>query len=158
MSVVVREGNLLNSDLPVICHQLNCVTSHAKGLAKAIFSRFPYSNVYIEPGTVRIMGDILIRSPTQNAVIERIPVIIGLCAQKYPGKAKSVNIRIERERAFAKCLEKLGIWLCAHNIAEVGFPYGIGCGLAGGTWSSYFSMIESFSENFNIRVFIYKLE
>jgi hypothetical protein len=43
------------------------------------------------------------------------------------------------------------------NIISIAFPYKIGCGLAGGKWEDYESMIYKFAkENPNIKVKIYK--
>ena len=55
----------------------------------------------------------------------------------------------EREQWFAQCLEELGQCDSYQNLA---FPYQIGCGLAGGNWSRYLSMIEDFAVKYKKHV------
>ena len=46
------------------CLQTNCKSRGARGLAKALFARFPWANIYTD-GSARIPGDIVVRhSPT----------------------------------------------------------------------------------------------
>ena len=39
-------GDLLNSSASFIAQQCNCNSTHGRGLAKALFERFPHANVY----------------------------------------------------------------------------------------------------------------
>lgn len=153
MSLKSVYGNLLDCPSPVICHQLNCVTNHAKGLAKGVFTTFPYANVYATNIHDRTLGEIIVCAPPESTPG---PTVIGLCAQHYPGKPRSKNQRIVREKAFAQCLEKLGDWLREKNIDKVGFPYEIGCGLAGGNWETYARLIQDFAREYNITVTLYR--
>lgn len=44
MAVVVKEGNVFDSDADIICHQVNCQGVMGSGVAKEVRERFP--NVY----------------------------------------------------------------------------------------------------------------
>ena len=46
MSVTIIKDNILNAKEKYIAHQCNCVTKYGKGLSKAIFDKYPYSNIY----------------------------------------------------------------------------------------------------------------
>jgi hypothetical protein len=124
-----------------ICHQCNCKTEKPFGLSKQIFSKYKYANIYND-GTNRYLGDIHIRNN-----------IINLCAQLYPSKSKYKNDTNDiRINAFKICLDKLKI---LNN--DIAFPYGIGCGLAGGDWNIYYSLIEELSKTVNFDIYICKL-
>lgn len=148
----IVDGDLLLAKEKYICHQCNCVSKKAAHLAKAVFETFPYANVYSHrlfndwPGTIRIMGD----GKGQREVV-------ALFAQVYPGKPRyesGPDCASARESYFRDCLEKLGelCWVDKHTVA---FPYGIGCGAAGGNWDNYLVMIETFSARHNLDVTIY---
>lgn len=54
--------SLLDSDAKYIAHQTNCVSNYSLGLAKQIFSKFPYADTYSQrivdqsdPGTINLM-------------------------------------------------------------------------------------------------------
>ena len=46
MSLIFREGDLLDCNIKVICQQLNCLAVRPHGLSEAIANKFPYANVY----------------------------------------------------------------------------------------------------------------
>ena len=152
------KGNLLDADEYCICHQCNCVSKNkAAGLAKAIFDRFPHADVYSDrtdadeysernkrdiPGTVVIRGR------------EGRPVI-AMMAQIYPGKARPPNDSKERRKVFfQKCLDELSSMDWIESFA---FPWGIGCGLAGGDWKDYEWMLRQFDEKVPVDVVVYQL-
>jgi hypothetical protein len=58
------EGNLLDSDAQYIAHQCNCITTHAAGLSKVLFEKYPWANTYItkhRSGVHSTLGTIDIR-------------------------------------------------------------------------------------------------
>ena len=84
--------------------------------------------------------------------------MIVLYAQWDFGKGRAGNQRIlsphrdtprEREQWFQHCLDELGTCDFYQNFA---FPYKIGCGLAGGNWDHYFSMIHDFTVKYKKHV------
>ena len=150
LSIVV--GNILDAQEDFICHQTNCVTTYALGLARDLFERYPHADTYRgrtkrtqpAPGTIDIM-----RGPKN---------IINLNAQVYPGcVGKSQDHTVDRHGYFRACLMRI------HEEAPEGssfaFPHGIGCGFAGGDWKAYSAMIEKFSSYPRVRqVVVYSLE
>lgn len=155
-------GNLLESDATYIVHQTNCVTYNVAGLAANIFKKFPYADVYTnrkdvfsgsissdKPGTIIVRGD---------GVKDRY--VVALMGQLLPGKAhQSDDTNDLRKIYFHEGLIKL-----FHRLRDgesVVFPYGIGCGLAGGKWEDYLFMIRAFTSlcaQKNCKVFIVKPE
>lgn len=162
-------GDILNSTADIICHQVNCQGVMGAGLAKAIKGKYPI--VY------QAYKDFV----TSNAVYEgeRIAnskAFLGLCQLvKIPGEEKYVaNIFAQdfygREEgkvytdytAFRCALTNLKrIILYAYGdceIKKVAFPFGIGCGLAGGSWKVISSIIKSVFNDTNLEIEIIKNE
>ena len=134
---LIINGDILNSEFKFIIHQCNCVTKNTSaGLAKLIFNKFPYSNVYnrsidSKPGSIEIRG---------NGVADRY--IVAFYSQVYPGKPKFPESTLDghkaREKLFQLCLTDLSK---VENLESVAFPFQIGCGLAQGNWDNYLQMI-----------------
>ena len=160
--------NLLESDEPLIVHQTNCISTNSKGLASEIFKKYPYADVYscrrkqnnnnAIPDDWDIPGTISIKKGNG-------PIIVAMFAQYDKGNVgHSYLLSLEkdnqelREKWFKKCLKEIKIYMIANSIKSVGFPYKIGCGLAGGNWEIYNEMIEEFSKDAPFIVNIYKLE
>lgn len=125
------QGDLLDyGETHLICHQCNCVTPRPKGLAAAIFAKYPSANTY---GSKRMPGTIDIIGP-----------VVNMYAQITPSRAKtgrdSAAARLEY---FASCLRQLDEH--ADAAAKFAFPFKIGCGLAGGDWRDYFDLISEFA-------------
>ena len=109
-----------------------------------------------EPGTIQILRnpglDIVKNSNEETHLVPKKPDVIVLYAQWDFGKggynrtlSHHRDTPQERERWFAQCLEELGQCDSYQNLA---FPYQIGCGLAGGYWSRYLSMIQDFAAKY----------
>lgn len=111
------------------------------GLSKALFSKFPYSNVYNGSSEPRVPGTIVIRggSGGQRGVV-------NLFGQEKPGKPTGAESRATREGWFESGLNSLIEINSTMSLGSVAFPYGIGCGLAGGTWANYEAMITAFAQ------------
>jgi len=144
-------GDLLTSDCKYIVHQCNCKTvGNGAGLAYYLNKKFPYANTYIPnhhrtPGTIEIMGD-----------GEKDRFVINMYAQNYPGRTTDYETAENRLNWFKQCLERIGE---IQDFESIAFPYEIGCGLAGGNWEKYCSLIEEFSKNIQDKgdVFIVRL-
>lgn len=149
--------NILNAKTKYIAHACNCISTTSAGLAKDIFNKYPYANIYTnrtsqdEPGTIKICGD---------GINDRF--VVNLFSQIYPGKPKypeSKDGYAAREKYFHKCLLSLAK---VENLESVAFNYYIGCGLAGGDWKYYHGTILNFAkfikEKQNADTLIYRIE
>lgn len=148
-------GNLLNADEQYIAHQCNCVTKGAAFLAKKVFSAFPWADIYKERargGRKGVMGSIEIRGDGKTD--RRVIAMLG---QYYPGRSKystGIDSPQERLKAFTKCLDRIAQ---IESLGSIAFPYGIGCGAAGGDWNKYSALLEEFAKEVAARVAVYKL-
>jgi O-acetyl-ADP-ribose deacetylase (regulator of RNase III) len=152
--IQIVKANIFTTGAKYICHQTNCISIGAAGLAKNIFNNYPYSDCYSNrklksiPGTIQVCGDGL-----------KQRYIINMFGQYYPGIATSdINDTIEaRKKYFFNCLMEIAK---INDLQSIAFPEKVGCGLAGGDWEWYFNKLQKFSEYVKHKavVLIYKLE
>lgn len=147
-SITIVRGDILNAKEQYICHQCNCTSVNAKGLAKTIFRRFPWSRVYHKDRS-SWLGEIRIsQSPLKST-----PSVIHMFAQDKPGGYNgSPYVKHSRRMLFKGCLEKIAQ---VPGIKSLAFPKGIGCGLAGRDWDAYLALITTFAMKYGLHVRIY---
>lgn len=145
--ITYKNGNLLESDCNVICHQVNCQGVMGSGIAKQIRQKYPkvYKTFKLsERKGYNTLGNIDI-IPIDS---EDDKYIVNIYSQFH---YLPRGIRHTDYEAFRKGLKKLKeiIPLCFidKNVIKIGFPYNIGCGLGGGDWNIMKQIIEDeFSE------------
>ncbi len=151
---MIINGNLFNAKEKYICHQCNCVTHRAAHLSASMFARFPYADVYSGRTDPDEMGTIAVRG---NGNEKRF--VIGMFGQFYPGEVKYPSSTKDgyeaRIKAFQSCLTNVSL---IEDLESVAFPWGIGCGAAGGNWEKYLAMIQHFSNHVDVPVWVYKLD
>ena len=174
----ITEGNILTCQDNYIVHQCNCLSRNAKGLARAIFDKFPYANTYSNSKYTREVGTCDIQG---NGKDRRF--VVNLYGQFAPGKPKwhSKHRRgigskgdktslfdtvvnhpddssASRENYFKAALQAFEGKIQLPFRGSIAFPYGIGCNLAGGNWSAYQSMLLEFQRRHpDAKVVIYRL-
>ena len=157
MLKIIR-GNILNSDCSHICHQVNCVSTRAAGVAKSIFEAFPWADVYTSRQArgddTSLFGSITIHGDPGKAERQ----VINIYGQINPGGPRpgrdSSHSRLE---AFSKALNQIA---GLPELKSIGFPHGIGCGLARGDWEEYERLLEGFAYQLatrNVSVILYQL-
>lgn len=132
------EGDILDyADKGIIVHQGNAVTSHAKGLALEIFTRFPWANTY-KLHAHRQEGTYILHQNEETG--ESVACIIGQTMQGgiNPRLSYAVAARELRRTYFSEALVKL----LRATKETLYLPYKIGCGLAGGKWDKYLAIIR----------------
>ena len=143
--ILYENSDLLLSDCNIICHQINCTSTTWSGFAKVLFEKYPETNLYSNPKIKRDMGKVYLN------IINKNLTIIHLAGQRNPGKVDIDSTKYQvRKESFKMSLEKLAQYCMKLNpvkITKIGFPYLIGCGLAGGIWDEYFEMLLNFETN-----------
>ncbi len=130
----IIEGNILNIENGMICHQVNCQGVMGAGLALQIKNKWPqaykdYRKAFDE--------GMLFLGNTITSRVSATLYVAHMCGQdrygRKPGKVYTDYV------ALAVCLGLL-------NFVEAGIPvyipYGLGCGWAGGDWELVSQMIE----------------
>ena len=130
MNIEIRLGSVLDSDAPVIAHQVNCHGVMGAGVANAIKEKYP--DVYHEYkefcsvkaySAERLLGRVnFARSGTDGKIIANM-----FGQDNFGTDAVQTNYA-----ALELCLCKLALYLRENGIKRVAMPYLIGCGLAGG--------------------------
>jgi len=154
--IQIIEDSIFNSKEKYLCHQCNCITQRASHLSKDVFTHYPYSNVYEGRTNIDTPGSIVVCG---NGKDQRY--IINMFGQYYPGKPKYPMSKIDgtkaREKYFHQCLMAIAK---IDNLESLAFPFGIGCGAAGGNWEYYFGTLKNFEKYVNekqgAKVYIYR--
>lgn len=148
----VKGDIVKDSKYRIICQQVNCKGVMGAGLAKQIRNEYP--GIYLDYTDAlkykkAKLGDILVYH--EQGINGRI------CVCLFGQDGYGTDRRYTDYGAFAECLEKLITVLDSYSEEwTVAFPYGIGCGLAGGNWETISKVLEIFSEKVRQPVYVVK--
>lgn len=165
----LKEANLLAATEDYIVQQCCCTGCRPHGLSQALATMFPHANPYklrlpikkggntarqedrATPGTVVLLG---------NGEDQRyVACLFAQYAMGKPGKYEAFGVSDsakDRERYFADSLESLATAIPEGS--SLAFPYGIGCGLAGGSWPKYEALLRDWlCKHPSFRVTLYKI-
>lgn len=141
MSVVIKEGNVFDSDAKIICHQVNCQGVMGSGVAKEVRERYP--EVYAQykylcdinkDYPAGLLGKAQIIS-ADNALSRYIANCFGQDKYGYDGaQYTSVGALME---AFVYVAE-----IARKNHLKVAMPYKIGCVRGGADWETVKKIID----------------
>ena len=145
--------DILLSREEYICHQCNCVSHGAAGLAATLFNKYSYADIYSVrwepdiPGTIHYS---LAPEPCDKN-------IINMFGQLFPGgpSDKELNgfgdTEDHRKKYFLDCLRSIK----KLKPKSLAFPNRVGCNLALGDWAWYSSALIKFEEATKIPITIY---
>ncbi len=170
MPYQVVKGDLLEADVDYIVQQNCCTAVKAAGLSKAIATKWPQVNPYKERKAYKNNWAVAEDRPEPGSILvyefenENLKGVVCAFAQVSHSKPGVYNDPLgfvkedsakDRQRYFKECLDAI----VELKPKSVGFPYKIGCGLAGGSWSVYEKILQSWSqENPSISVLVYQIE
>ena len=154
--IPIINQSLLEANTKYIAHQCNCVTQNSAGIAKSIFDKFPWANEYrrrtfpSKLATIDIFGNEFLNMRN----------VINMYVQYYPGKPNRANFdSYENRLSYLKqCLNLISK---IPDLESIGFPYGMGCRLAGGLQEDYTEILEIFANHVakkNVKVLWYKYD
>ena len=150
MALRFEQGDIVKGNYPAFCQQVNCKGVMGAGLAKQIREKYPevYTSYKNHLWRCNDFGE----SPLGSVNVVHLSDgrwCANMFAQNTYGRT---GIHTDYS-AFRKCLEALTLKLTP-NIESIAFPYGIGCGLAGGDWYLIKGLIENFSHKVKQKVII----
>lgn len=149
------EGNILQSNVPVIIHQCNCFHKMGSGFAKTLRQKYPC--VYESDKNTKY-GDKGKLGGFSLAKIQNEPYlkyVFNLYSQYKYGTNKKYTDYCALEEGIAQIL----YWCQLKGINRVGIPYLIGCGLAGGDKQTVLQILLKVQKQFEqIQIQLYKLE
>lgn len=124
----VIAGDILSITSGVICHQVNCRGAFGAGVSGVLGRRYP---------AVETAYRAVVPSPALLGTYQFVPVtetlgVYNIFGQVDYGNARKTGHVYTDMRALTTALRTI----CdAHDTIYV--PYGIGCGLAGGSWDEF---------------------
>ena len=144
-----KNGDILEAEEKIICHQTNCLGIMGAGLALQIARKYPevdkkYRDFCIEYGEWNFLGQ------TQLVNTHDDKIIANCFGQQRPGFGKQTDYK-----ALKTCLKAVEEFANQNNFS-VAIPYKIGCGLAGGDWNTVEKIIKGIFEMSPIKCVIYK--
>lgn len=144
------KGNIFDSKVQVIAHQVNCKGVMGAGIAKQIANRYP--DVYNEYRNYckvnkTLLGDCLLVKTKDGRYIANLFGQAG-----YSRRELMTNYS-----ALRKSFESLRYIMGVKDLKTLAIPYKIGCGLAGGDWNIVYNIIDTTFYNLSIDIEIWKL-
>lgn len=156
MDIEIINQDILLAKEPFIAHQCKCTGVTGKGVAEAIFNKWPEANDY-QRSTHGAFGSIKIHK------VEDHKWIINMFSQYNSGKGFSNVSRDQpkvRETKFIQCLGDVIKKVPEIFKGDIAIPYLIGCNLGGGDWNNYLRYLENANSdlvhNHGIRLVLYK--
>lgn len=155
MEIKEINGNLLDSDAPCICQQVNCQGVMGSGVAKAIRNKWPkIFDAYKEYVSIArdksdLLGNIL---PLTVSDTQRV---INYFSQLYYGYD---GHRYTDYEAIFQCLEKTALYCSTNHINRIAMPYKMGSARGGADWDVIMAMIKSAFKDSNITIEIWRLD
>lgn len=147
--IINMTGDLLKSNCDILCHQTNCQGVMGAGIALQIKKQFPKCyEEYVQYCTnnEKLLGTVLYVSDKEKIIANLF------------GQDNCCSSRLMTDyRSLEKCVENVFNYAIENNLS-VGFPFGIGCGLAGGNWDIVFGIIKKYFEYSEIDCYIYKFQ
>ena len=160
--IKIVDGDLLKSNLPLIAHQTNCLGVMGAGIAKSIKNK--WNIVYTQyvnfcknlEYSKKLLGKCQICT-TGWFPTKYVANLFG--EYSFTESVAPYENRHTDYNALKKALLKLKAFCEDEEVIEVGIPYKLGCGLAGGDWDGvvYPMLRELFANDSTITLYIYKL-
>lgn len=153
MSVQIIRGDLLEADVDIICHQVNCQGVMGAGVAKQIADKWPnVKKEYVKFCNSKklkqnLLGEVQLVAANGGSQQEGDPLILNIFGQFYYGHDDVYTDYSALTKAFRKMNQ-----LCKGK--TLAFPYGFGCGLAGGDWQDVEPMLVRLLPDCNVKIYL----
>lgn len=148
MSIQVKNGDVLQADVNIIVHQVNCMGVMGSGIAKQIRDKYPkvykeYAEKCQKMAKYRrlMLGDVLY---TQIAPDKFVASIFGQLTYGWVGQYTNIS-------ALRMGLLNLKTYAEQNNYS-IAFPYGIGCGRGGADWNVVNKIIEDIFHDMDVEI------
>lgn len=128
----IQKQDLLSINAAAICHQVNCQNVMGAGVAKAIAEKYPevkreYHALCLKTKAAHTSPKVLLGTVQVVPVNSVSKAVVNIFGQQYYGR---FGVYTDYD-ALAKAFTEINEMFAGKRIA---FPYGFGCGLAGGDW------------------------
>ena len=125
-TIVKMQGNALDTDCEVLCHQVNLFKRMGGGIARQIAMRFPAVDRAYRHYEKAELGEVCF-AKADNYVVAN-------CYSQDDFKTDYF--------ALAKCFAKVNAYMDKNGLTTVAIPYHYGCGIADGDWDTVLFIIS----------------
>lgn len=159
MTIEIINGDLLEAfdkgEVDVIGHVVNCRGAFNAGLAKQIRNKYPevYNNYKLycdySESAEELLGTVLTGEVDPDTFD---------CPKRIENLFAQLNYGTNKRQLNYGALSSCFYIMSNENISPntvIGFPFQLGCGLAGGDWSIVLELIEFYFKDYDVK--IYKL-
>ncbi len=151
--IIEKIGDLLAENVNIIAHQTNCKGVMGAGIAKQIKMRLLSVSQYDSYVNYCVTHEKKALGTVQYFVTNDKRIVANLFGEDIPtGKGRDTNY--EALYTALEVLRDKVIKASEEEQLSIGFPGGLGCGLAGGDWNVVRAMIYSVFEKTDIPVTI----
>ena len=158
--MILVKGNLLDTPVQIIAHQVNCLGVMGAGVAKAIKDEYPevfieyntFVHDYVESSPAELLGKCL-------SVYCKEKIMLNLFGQVFCGRGKVLTDYDALHKAMRGAIRELRREYMREDGIQItiAIPYKIGCGLAGGDWNIVSELLEKIEKEENALFIAYKL-
>ena len=124
---MIIKGDLLDSNVDIILHQVNLDGVMGSGIAYQIENRHPNVLKEYQAFEKKELGEV--------CFVKTDTYVVGNCF------SQKSNFDTDYE-ALEMCLSKVLEYMQKHNLGTVGIPYKYGCGIANGNWDIVIKIFE----------------
>lgn len=147
MSFEIIRGDLLSSDANAICHQVNCRCAMGAGIAAAISEKWPIVKERYKKAFENLKDWHSLLGKIQTVKIGQNRYVVNIFGQDDYGHDGVYTDYSALNRAF----KQLNKRFAGQTVA---FPYGFGCGLAGGEWMDVEMMMVKLLPNCDVQIYM----
>lgn len=155
----IINGDVLNVQKSIICHQVNCLGIMGGGVAKQIKDKYP--NVFTE---YKKLCESVSYKDCETKLLGTCQIIkcsdTNYVANLFGQREIGYNAIHTRYDAFTEAVRNLMISVTAMNSEYSGLsivmPYGIACGLGGGNWNIVYQILSDAAKYFDYNISLYK--
>lgn len=154
--MIVMPGDVLQTPIEIIAHQVNCLGTMRAGLAKQIKDKYPHVESWYKiychkRDTQPILG-------TGQIVHQDDHYFFNIFGQYGYGTSKRQTDYKAFKSGFKDAIAKYRFLTNDYKSQlKIAIPYHIGCGLAGGDWKIITKILDQLEKEENVIFYAYKL-
>lgn len=145
--IKIVNGNILNAQEDIICHQVNVQGFMGGGVARQLADKYKGLEEFYAEHCRELENDYQMLSGTVLFYKDYEKIIANMFSQMPSFDTDYISME--------KCLRYIKAWAENNNLS-ISIPYGIGCGIANGDWNVVYKIIEKVFSDYDVT--LYNLE
>ncbi len=145
--IVIKNGDILNANENLICHQVNVDGVMGEGLALQIANKYPQVEKEYKD-FVKFFKNQGLLGQYQAIKINDTQYIVNCFSQRK---------NLDTEYYYLEVIFKGLFETCKKNNFTIAVPYGYGCGIANGDWEKVLEIFKKLSDEYETDISVYRL-